>query len=741
MSELVRVKASAGAGKTYNLSTRYLSLLKRIERENIKSIIAITFTNKAASEMKERILRFLKEVALNKNKNLIEATGIQPQEAETFIETILSKFSDFNVRTIDSLLFSILRALAFELNLRDEIEVIFNQRTIFDIAFDRILDDWKKNKKLIEDSLITFLVHDEKSGFYPEKRLRDRLFELFEKVKGRIVVENPNSQLKTYTKVKGYINILNKLQNEFEAVCKENGVIIGGEGWTRIVAKELENKEIIPLVYAFFGVSLSHFLFDEFQDTSRQQWTTLFPILDEVVSTGGSLFMVGDPKQAIYGWRGGDWKLFEEVKYQLRSAKEFSKNLDYNWRSIKPLVEFFNRLFSPLEDPEFIESFLKKKYKLQRVAKETARDISNSFKGCKQKAKIKVKNKDKEENKAVKIYKITGRKEDTTIAVREKLVELIKTEWENTAGSKHGKSLAVLVRRNEEAEQITQWLFAKGIPVVTENALKIESSRVVKGLLNLLEYIYTESSVGLYGFLSSGIFTYSGKHITEEYLFKLWKEKSIRESLKRELKNLKEEILGLTATHSAYELTIAVIEKFGLWERLEKKEDLFFEKPFVERFLELIHSFEIENGPSVGNFLKFIQNEGLKERVGLPEGVEAVKVMTIYKAKGLEFDIVFVPFTDWGIADLSPIEITEEGYLVQLGKDAQNCNKLSLIREKIFARTLHEHLNLFYVAVTRAKERLYLFLTLPNRPSRKPISLLIDELIKKAGYTNMVELL
>jgi len=113
------LRTSAGAGKTYQLTNRFLSLLKgmRPSAEALRGIVAITFTNRAAAEMKERIVLALKQIALGQGpgKRLARETGLQPQEASAWLDAILAHFGDFHVRTIDSLVYALMRALSLEM--------------------------------------------------------------------------------------------------------------------------------------------------------------------------------------------------------------------------------------------------------------------------------------------------------------------------------------------------------------------------------------------------------------------------------------------------------------------------------------------------------------------------------------------------------------------------------------------------------------------------------------------------
>ena len=413
--ELVRISASAGAGKTFSLSTRYLTLLKRQAGPSSKAlqgILAITFTNKAAQEMRQRILGHLKTIALERDGHelLRERTGLSPREARQWIEVILKHFSDFKVRTVDSLLFSILKAFSFEKDIGPDPRVTFNEKEFWNDVFDLLLSRISHGNRdclvLFERALNSYFTMDEWGGFYPESGLRRRIYELLDKVKdhpalpedskkaeqrlksageglmaaywdllkhveavkdalnntyGKMLlpVKGPGEilgkriikredvpstlfkkkvkleqaekdaflaalrvvkdcageyrELQSIYRLSGYVGLINELKRVSDELCKARGIILGSYHWTRVVDSIVNDPALLPLVFLHLGYRLDHFLFDEFQDTSRSQWQALRPILEESLSRGGSLFLVGDVKQAIYGWRGGDMGLFHEV--------------------------------------------------------------------------------------------------------------------------------------------------------------------------------------------------------------------------------------------------------------------------------------------------------------------------------------------------------------------------------------------------------------------------------------------
>ena len=188
------LKTSAGAGKTYQLTIRFLSLLKgmRPSAEALRGIVAITFTNRAAAEMKERIVLALKQIALGQGpgKRLARETGLQPQEASAWLDVILAHFGDFHVRTIDSLVYALMRALSLEMGLRPDLEVVFEQEAVLDRCFDGLLssarwgDESDRLYQLFSQLLETYLKIEEAGGMVPEKGIRTRLLDLYERADG-----------------------------------------------------------------------------------------------------------------------------------------------------------------------------------------------------------------------------------------------------------------------------------------------------------------------------------------------------------------------------------------------------------------------------------------------------------------------------------------------------------------------------------------------------------------------------
>ena len=823
MGELIKIKASAGAGKTHQLALRYINLLagKYPTPEVLRSIVAITFTNKAAIEMKQRILKLLKEIYFQKSSH----PKLSPKEAELWIDTILEHYSDFQVRTIDSLLFTILKALSFELQLRTEMEVVFDIERILDMAFDRMLEHLEEDKKidLWEQLLHTFFEIDERRGFYIEKRLRRRLFDLFhlfnkhrqnveEKIKRSTTKAELEEALKKvltlleahqegltkrakswldkmkqldpkeaakevlnkkepeklflkryrerqdlqhlfsqwkelrdlalkylleefYLIVGGYVRALKELRCLTDEITKEEGLVIAGEHWTELIKEELAKQEVIPLVYAYFGARFKHFLIDEFQDTSRSQWETLTPLVENALSEDGSLFYVGDPKQAIYGWRGGDWRLFEDVSKDpklTKPSKVKERVLEYNYRSHPQLVSFFNEVFSKLQDEKLSLDMLKcavdrtlANSSLVSHAK-ASQDLATVYKDVVQRSP----RRDDDNTPRIFIKSFNGEtKAEIEEEVKKAFLTDLEREWEKAQNQNTDTApIAVLVRKHSQAEEVSQWILERGIPVITENSLKISNSQVVKGLINLLKYINNRTDLmALYGTLASGLWKdVIPDAATEEQLWKAWKEHL--PSLKEEVDSYIESILEKASQKAPYELLWLTYEELNLEEKLNG--ELKEHKSFVNRLFEVAHSFEIEEGANLTRFLEYWDESAFNERLNAPENVNAVQVITIHKAKGLEYPVVFIPSTDWRIKEKVPITV-HNNHLVALGKTQYLPDELREEKFSYYAKEVHESINLFYVALTRARERLYVYSTVVRSGWPPSLSTIFAKLLEE----------
>jgi len=815
-AHILRIEASAGAGKTYRLTSRFLELLATLPPgpQALRSIVAITFTNKAAAEMKERLIRSLKEIALGEGagSELSRQTGLGPNKARKWLEVIFEHYHDLQVRTIDSLVFTILKGIALEVGLRPDLEAELKEDILLNRAYDRLLLALREDEDsligLFREVLIAFLEVEARGGFNPERSIRKTLLDLFryelrgqslevpdvkntlsrlaeevrraaqefleaadarglifcyswrekfedpledlsarpfQKNSARELFKNPSqaeeleglfrnfrAKLEEYLFVRAverlipYARLYTRLKEELEKLRRQEGLIHGG-GWVEIVEKILR-EDGVPLVYCKLGARFHHFLIDEFQDTSRKQWEALKPLVVEALASGGTLTYVGDVKQAIYVWRGGDPALFREVPEEL-PAELRHEPLPYNWRACEDLVNFNNRFFSLLTDEKtaswlagnFLYGEKAREHQDCPFVKKLTKDFREIFSRVQQEIPA------PRSGGEVSIYPVAGQ---TKAEIRENTLSLLKELIPQTFEAYRGRGVvAVLVRTNEQAEEVAKLLFELGLPAVTENALRLSNSPLVRSLVSLLTFLdYPYDEIALAGFLRSPL--------VSGYLdlpASFWKEmrsgpsllETLRDKYPSFFRDHLQPLLEKSGFLSPYDLVREICLTFDVFRRFPEEE------AFLKRFLSLVLTFEQE-GVGLSSFLECWQERGFEERLGLPEDLEAVRVLTIHAAKGLEFDAVFLPFLQWEVK--TPRLVTLDDGTLGYAQQPYPAP----IREKVLkqlAEQALENLNLLYVAFTRARERLYLFVP-EKRPLRARFGTadVINKFLKKLGY-------
>ncbi len=788
-----KILASAGGGKTHKLSERYIELLKQ-NKDNLKRTLAITFTNKAASEMKERILSLLKTAALdNKDKY-----------SERLVDWILYNYSDFSVRTIDSFINKLIKVFSIDLGLSPQTELIFETDYYKEYAISKLIENVKENKNLqnlITNFLISMIELKNKTywGFKeiimkgmeeinnyekelnkpfktPERRAMetDRIMRELRKEATAIATEILEFRgadqdihknfLKKLKKGTTNINeILNSayIKGDCDGILKKNAIlnrdafcllfhklknIVFGYYTHKIfrnhnyhihiyrdyidILEELKKDERIrfiedinselrtlfygydvPFIYYRIGERYDNFLIDEFQDTSRSQWKNIEPLVENSLSEGGSFFFVGDPKQAIYQWRGGDVELFDEAYNSFSCVDAHEKRdevIDTNYRSGSEIVKFNNELFSNLPDSIKKEMGERANYYEEKNVKQEDYPEKNDFKGY-----ICLK----------KIEPNSSKKEDLEEAIRTELINAIyqiKKRFSN-------REIAILVRTNKQGKSVVNWLTSLSIPVISDESLFLSSDTNVKGLISLLKFLqHPIDDLAFFGFITSPFFTKETNKSFEE--MKDWVEKITRQNYLYE--KFREDFLEIWEHYiqkfftcvgflPLYDLTSDILKTFRIPDNFPES------KPFLEGLLEFIHNLEKKSISSTELMMKEWENALSSlhpPSILLPENADAVRIMTIHSAKGLEFPVVIIPFLYFSTLERkrkSKEFVIEYDGIKRIGKldskdllPEHNPDLKKKIKEEIEKRTTEntfEEVNNLYVAMTRAKKELHVF--------------------------------
>lgn len=837
MGEIRRIKASAGSGKTYSLTQNYLNRLlsatpsPRIRRACVngggsggaEEILAITFTNAAATEMRARIIKRLKEDALGlSGKDAV----FDAATAKLWLEALLRDYNSLNIRTIDSLLHLVVRASALKLNINPDFEPVFNIEDAFSPYVDLFLQKAAENPEYADLlkraclSLLEFGSETNGKGFLAGDKISGRIYKLIEailtgymdeaddaqEIERRFMQEAAAVQKAAKTlltipedawKKSAYAGMVKFAENPkkppnsayltglsaerclkkaavpiyknlFEGVnfdeylekapayvaaalflpFKKIADIIIAAYTSQMGAESLIPNELTPALarraldlnsgvsdaICALGSRLTHYLVDEFQDTSDKQWRAMRPLALEALGRNGSLTLVGDLKQSIYGFRGGNPALFEEVSRdgELTAAAGAPKDvtLESNWRSGEKIVEFNNRFFGALREEstlkEVVNALAPRAFPAKRK-EEIAGEIRKIYSDCAQKAAANPGVEGYVRGEQIEYEDTVGRDEQ----IMSRLVELIGEVTTRRAGGpdkpKNYGELIVLVNANKHAGMIARAFIDAKIPVITENSLSLSEHPLICEAAGLISFLANPVDDLAFWAVVSGALV-KGNDLIE------WPN---RVELANLAVNRKEPLYKAFAREYPAQWT-RIIEPFYNQSQLLSAYDVVMEwfafldaerrfsadKSFLRRFMEIARRAEKDGVYSVTSFTDFWREKGAGEKIPMPENANAVRIMTIHKAKGLQAPVVVVPYTGFpakasgapGIREIDGLKIP----MFVTGPAA------GVAYENSIAATALEAINKLYVAFTRPEEELYFFVGAkiaknPDNDSKKTV--------------------
>lgn len=844
LSQVIVVEASAGSGKTYCLAKRYLQLVINsypyFNQSIIRNILAITFSNKATVEMKERILELLKKIALDDFRDKEEEKDIMAlfnfsksqvqQKALCLMDEIIKRYNFFQVQTIDSFINNLLLGSAFSINRSANFKIKKDYNWQLNYSLDLVIEQAVINTEIfdfLEDFLEHYLFVENRKSWFPKKDIQELMkffFQLGNKYGKDFKLNKGNSEdvikkkKHIYSQVKDLITrppagmkktALNSLKNfiekndsifeidnlpnsfqhftvpmnkekscsfdyerEWKKVCRnikeliELDADVAYNPYIRLF-KRLRNyfqevsvkEDIIFLeelnqkaryLFGVEGVTVAelyyrlatrffHYLIDEFQDTSVLQWQNLELMVEEGLANGGSLFCVGDKKQAIFRFRGGEVELFEYIKKRFRHFKIQPISLTKNWRSQRAIVEFNNKIFSQENLLTFFElSGIAEELKKEPDAIE---EILSIFKDANQQYKK------ENDDGYVYIERIdeSGQAERGEI-IQDKILGLIKdlkTRFD------YG-DIAILTRDNREVELITSWLLEANYPVESDKTLNVIKNPLIKELISLLEFLHSPvDDLNFAAFILGDIFSritiVKTKEITEFILSSRRKRTdisslSLYHIFRKVYSGIWEEyfsgLFGKVGFVSTYELLIDIYKQFDL------VKNFMDSQAFLMKFLELIKSKEEEH-IGLGDFLAYLKEAPDDELfVNITAG-NSIKVLTIHKSKGLEFPVVILPFLR---LDIKPASGGKgiNSYIDPNNKETLGLKRITknhtiyspLLQEiytQAFKKSCIDELNNIYVAQTRAQFELYIFVPKKSGSSINKVSFMIPESLRELG--------
>jgi exodeoxyribonuclease V beta subunit len=772
--ENIALISAAGAGKTRALTRRFLYLYLHRAQFPLDSLYGITFTNEAAFEMKMRILRYLELLASGNAKDESEEDIIRyfnqlfPNSREQIKKKkrfLLSNLSDLNISTFHSLFASFLSSIPFAAGILpgyeivDEIQEGIFFETVLDIFFERIrqditlyntisdlleqqetrlknniknifwsispwieyLQDLVDNEKNIKQNVVeheikflhalkrfrNFIRENELFAYTKNEQKMNKYFASFLAKIDRYIqtkelkiiqdslfgvdIVNKN-YIKTFFKNLGeqaneFTNIVNELKaiemkyvyllsdhqilihlkpilelyQQFQKAKQDKNFLTFTDIETYTL-RALKNNPEPEYLYFKLGADINHLMIDEFQDTSYRQLEILDPLIAEITSTAPSeksFFYVGDPRQAIFRWRGGTPELFKLLKARY-GDKIKEDELKINYRSKEEIINFVNTILEKNDQakPGNTGGWIR----VENLGDSDTKDEGN-------------------EN------------------IMERTTHVIE-DLHNNFGYAYS-DIAILVRTNKFGAMVAEELTRRHIPCVSKSRADLLSDNDIRFIINLLKFCDNpENDFALMHILLSPVF------------------------------NIKEETLR-RLRFSNKTLYMSLIDNHSEWNATQKLEHLLrlvhFCNPYefiyrIYRELQLTISYSLatlldvaleytKNGfTHLSTFIDWLEKAGssIEVKETHPEGI---KVLTVHKAKGLEFEVVIIPETNWQLSRYENKQLIfsyRESGAVPDKIYWRNYGKyFKQLREEEQERLKKDELNLLYVALTRAKNGIY----------------------------------
>ena len=835
-------RASAGSGKTYTLVREFLTLCLSSENVTYNNILAVTFTNKAANEMKVKILNNLKGIMtddsdfVDMKNDLCKATqlpeGMLKERAAKLYNRIIHNYSDLNVSTIDSFIQQVSRTFARELNLPNQYKLMLDKSEFLDEFIQQIDKSINGDDGTLAGTLSDYVKHklqeeskwrlDSSIKKFIEKLLKESAYKKGEGIVAKSVDKNEYIRIHNYInekvaecktsikenikkieefnkdkgiadysdeynrvlvtfldRIKDDINISPKKLLEGKTLCEilsyDKKWNKGKKEWSEedsrtligyfnaiaeshkslylinIVKKDIYlyvlrgdlleiinnhiketnkvhisefNKRIsdiiadcsVPFIYERIGSKYEHLFIDEFQDTSLLQWFNFLPLVSNSISNGNKTLLVGDAKQAIYRFRSGEveqiiklpvihnkpmeendgvWNVaspFDE--YEGSISNSFAEyELETNYRSKKNIVVFNNSFFKFAKD--CLSETYKEVYAKSRPQKYKMKPAS--YEGC---VNVKIFKDEKDEG----VYKAR---------VKEALVNDIKSLSENNEDLKYS-DIAILVRNKDDGSRIAEFLAENNIPVISSDSIMLRSSNKILLIIFTLKYLVNEKSK--VNKLNLSFYQDICKNNTGE-------PNNLEEALKYDINKEHLDELRRSAL-SLYDLCVRIIELYGF---------NIVNDVFLQYFMNMVQNWQNADNHGINAFLEYWDRKSEDLFVEISGKINAVQILTIHKSKGLEYKVVMYPYVYTSFPNKfrsgekwlgfnKDFQLLKEmphldSFILPVSSSLEYTDMESHYYEEV-EKQAFDDFNLMYVAMTRARDILYLY-TNDKSPSTK----------------------
>ncbi|MBV5314418.1 MAG: UvrD-helicase domain-containing protein [Prolixibacteraceae bacterium] len=623
----------------------------------------------------------------------------------------------------------------------------------------------------------------------PQKSLLNEVAESKLMPKMQEAVQLVQMQSRSYITAKLIVNqlytlgILVDLRKAVKELCREKGIVLISDSG-HLLKNVIADSET-PFVYEKTGSVYSHFMIDEFQDTSGIQWNNFKPLIGNSLSEDNLAMVVGDVKQAIYRWRSGDWRLLAGKLGESFPAFGLQNEvLNSNWRSHGKVIRFNNTLFrlapeilqqnivAELEEAGIAENPIE--ISIPEVYADSVQEISNPKVTDLGYVRVRFLE-EKKDNKITNEEMILSELVESIKLLQDKGVKAIE--------------IAILVREKKQARQIADlFLDQKALPenrnynfdILSGESLYIANSEVIGFLISLLtgflnpddqvvkaevNFLYYQKIYPRLRELAKVPNLLSSKSEvpssiletgTDQFSIDFGASKTAENTASYEPKNTgqfeelnhpENELIQFVSSKDFQELIsgkpileiiYSICEKFNLF-------SLADELAYLQAFVDQISVFERNHASELTSFLNWWDENGQRFTIPISDSIDAINVLTIHKSKGLEFTHVFVPFFDWSV---QPQTSPEYAPLLWCVPDVAPFSEMELVpvrykndlANSIFYReyfaekfnTYIDNLNLMYVVFTRAKAGLWVWASFSDK--LKTVGDLLKQTVDKQTF-------
>ena len=832
VTPLTVYKASAGSGKTFTLATEYISLLVD-NPMSYRTILAVTFTNKATEEMKMRILSQLygiwKQLPDSDNylKAVQEKTGLDAevisQRAGISLSNLLNNYNYFRVETIDTFFQSVMRNMARELDLTTNLRIGLNDYQVEELAVDQLIADLSTTDAMLQWILRYIMenISDDKSwnvighikqfgrhifsdaykdvsraleeklaepGFFDRyttllrelrqsaeqqmKQFADAFFDILddehltvedftygkaglcsfflklrqgqfdEGIVGKRVTDSLGVPSKWCRKNHPRLELIHTLADGLLGNLLRQALDERPRQWRLYKSADLtlrhlsqlrllssieqkvhelnqdanrfllsDTQQLLhsligdsdsPFIFEKIGAQLEHVMIDEFQDTSTVQWQNFRVLLDEAMShEDSSNLIVGDVKQSIYRWRAGDWRLLNDIESQFDARQIATRCLDTNYRSSRRIITFNNIFFQQAAQLEYLA--------LKEINETEASQLERAYADVVQQIPA-----DRPDEGFVRIDLLTTDDYQTQV-----FQHLTATVSELLASGATQQQIAILVRTNGVIPLIAQYFMEQmpEVTIVSDEAFRLDASNAVRLLVSAMRLL-----------------VHPDDQLTKAAIAKTYHCDILQDYLGDATHLLSDIDTLLPEAYIAHFDDLRALPLYDLAERLYTifgLERLTGQSAYVCAFYDQLVSFVNENAADITAFLAE-WDETLCGKTIQSDETTGVRIFSIHKSKGLEYEHVIVPFCDWQLekSNILWCQPSEAPYneLPIVPVDYSQKQMMGTVYEADYR---HEHLqntvdnlNLLYVAFTRARSSLFV---IGRRKASGTRSLLIEQ--------------